>query len=97
MGTGVTFSLWAPGKIYKSIKTEYIKRKEKNRLQIVSVYIYSFSQSSINNHIDDWKKGNQASRQISNGTLNALLHLHFHPIKVVVFDQPLVYLCIRDI
>ena len=30
----------------------------------------------------------QAKRMISTGKLNTLLHLHFQPIDVVVFDDP---------
>ena len=37
--------------------------------------------SEFNNRI-------QAKRMISTGKLNTLLHLHFQPIDVVVFDDP---------
>jgi len=36
------------------------------------------------------KKG-QTTRRISTGQLNALLRLHLRPIKVVVFNPPLVW------
>ena len=37
---------------------------------------------------DEFKNRNQANRMISTGKLHALLHLHFQPINVVVFDDP---------
>ena len=37
---------------------------------------------------DEFKNRNQANRMISTGKLNILLHLHFQPINVVVFDDP---------
>ena len=39
-------------------------------------------------HNGDREKGGQASRPISNGKLKTLLLLHFHPIKVVVYNRP---------
>jgi hypothetical protein len=38
--------------------------------------------------ISEFKNRNQAKRIISTGKLNTLLHLHFQPINVVVFDDP---------
>ncbi len=38
---------------------------------------------------------NQAYRAISNGQLNALPHLHLHPIDVVVYHGPQGYLVLR--
>lgn len=39
----------------------------------------------------------QASRPISTGKLNALLHLHTQPIKVVVYNRPSGVVTPRDI
>ena len=39
----------------------------------------------------------QASRPISTGQLNALLHLHTRPINVVVYNGPLGVVTPRDI
>lgn len=38
--------------------------------------------------LSEFKNGNQVKRIISTGKLNILLHLHFQPINVVVFDDP---------
>ena len=44
--------------------------------------------SALNHSVFTVKFYGQAERAISNGQLNALLHLHIRPIDVVVFHGP---------
>ena len=80
MGTGVTSSLYSPGKTVSDRSPFLTTRSPRKRHHIEKEQAPCFE-------FDQGNKG-QASRLISTGQLNTLLRLHIRPIKVVVFDQP---------
>ena len=78
MGTGVTSSLWSPGKIIVRDESAQSMHRVIRRLH------------SANRRHESKRKNGQASRLISTGQLNPSPDLHLQPIKVVVFNLPLV-------
>ena len=74
MGTGVALSLVSPG---------ISANKKGNRIVGLVRGLPTFERKF------NTKKYGQASRPISTGQLNALLHLHFRPINLVVSEGPL--------
>ena len=71
MGTGVALSLWSPGK---------------NGNRIVGYKCLLPKDASLPDLKTKSISKGQASRPISTGKLNALLHLHIQPINLVVSE-----------